>query len=241
MNDMPPGIASNSPLIELKCVNRRYDNGNIEALRDVTLQVNRGDWMIITGPSGSGKSTLLNITCGLDKPSSGDVLFEGYRPRTAAKWTSLRARHIGFIFQSFNILPTLTVLENIQVPMFGLLGKAKKRRYRALELLERVGLSHRADHLPCNLSGGERQRVAIARSLANSPLLVLADEPTGNLDSKSAIQIMDLLTQIHTQDRTTIVMVTHNPVVAQYGNRWVNLVDGWIEIDTTSRLINCYS
>jgi ABC-type lipoprotein export system ATPase subunit len=241
MNSMLPRSAVFPPLIELKCVSRRYDNGNIEALREVTLQLNRGDWMIITGPSGSGKSTLLNIMCGLDEPSSGAVLFEGYGPRTAAEWTSIRARHIGFIFQAFNILPTLTVLENVQVPMFGLLRQAKKRHYRALELLERVGLSHRIDHLPCNLSGGERQRVAIARSLANEPLLILADEPTGNLDSKSAIQIMDLLVQIHTQDRTTIVMVTHNPDIAQYGNRWIKLVDGRIEIDTTSRLINCYS
>jgi ABC-type lipoprotein export system ATPase subunit len=238
---MLPKNALNSPLIELQCVSRRYDDGNIEALREVALQINRGDWMIITGPSGSGKSTLLNIACGLDKPSSGDVLFEGYRPSSAAQWTSIRARSVGFIFQAFNILPTLTVLENIQVPMFGVLGRTRKRRGRALELLERVGLSHRADHLPCNLSGGERQRVAVARSLANKPLLIFADEPTGNLDSKSAIQIMDLLNQIHMQDRTTIVTVTHNPVIAQYGNRWIKLVDGRIEIDTTSRLNNCYS
>ncbi len=241
MDYMLPGNALTLPLVELRCVSRRYDDGNIEALREVTVQINRSDWMIITGPSGSGKSTLLNMTCGLDKPSSGDVLFEGYGPSSAAKWTSIRARRIGFIFQAFNILPTLTVVENIQVPMFGVLGQARKRRERALELLERVGLSHRADHLPCNLSGGERQRVAVARSLANSPLLILADEPTGNLDSKSAIQIMELLSQIHVQDETTIVTVTHNPEIAQYGNRWIKLVDGRIEIDTTSRLINCYS
>jgi ABC-type lipoprotein export system ATPase subunit len=238
MNDMLPRSAPGSPLIELRCVSRRYEDGNIEALREVVLQINRGDWVMITGPSGSGKSTLLNITCGLDKPSSGDVLFEGHKPRSAAEWTSIRARYIGFIFQAFNILPTLTVLENIQVPMFGLVGQAKKRRHRASELLERVGLSHRADHLPCNLSVGERQRVAIARSLANSPMLILADEPTGNLDSKSAVQIMDLLRQIYTQDQTTVVMVTHNLEIARYGNRWVRLVDGRIEIDTPSRLIS---
>jgi putative ABC transport system ATP-binding protein len=238
---MLPVNDSGSPLVELKCVSRHYDDGNVEALREVTLQINRGSWMIIAGPSGSGKSTLLNIACGLDKPSSGDVFFEGYGPISVAKWTSIRARYIGFIFQAFNILPTLTVLENIQVPMFGILRQARKRRDRALELLERVGLSHRADHLPCNLSGGERQRVAVARSLANSPLLIFADEPTGNLDSKSTIQIMDLLNQIHTQDGTTIVTVTHNPEIAQYGNHWIKLVDGRIEIDTTSRLNNCYS
>ena len=192
------------------------------------MQVHQGDWMVITGPSGSGKSTLLNLMCGLDWPTSGKVLFEGQQPGSAGKWTLIRSRHVGFIYQAFNLLPTFKVIENIQIPMFGWLTPSGRRRDRALELLERVGLSHRADHLPGNLSAGERQRAAIARSLANSPKLIMADEPTGNLDSRSASQVMDLITRIHIEDQTTIVMVTHNPLIVQYGNRWMGMLDGRI-------------
>ena len=185
------------------------------------LEVNRGEWLTVIGPSGSGKTTLLNLMCGLDLPSQGRVFFQERQPRSDAEWTSLRARHVGFVFQAFNLLPTLTALENVQVPMFGVCNSAAIRSQRALELLRQVDLDHRAHHLPGHLSGGERQRVAIARSLANSPSLILADEPTGNLDSKSAEQIMDLLSRIHTQDGTTIVMVTHNPLVARRGDRCI--------------------
>jgi putative ABC transport system ATP-binding protein len=217
-----------SGLLRLQQVCHHYDQGKVVAIRDVTLEVNRGEWLTVIGPSGSGKSTLLNLMCGLDLPSRGQVFFQESQPRSDAEWTSLRAHHVGFVFQAFNLLPTLTALENVQVPMFGVCNSAAMRSQRALELLRQVDLDHRAHHLPSHLSGGERQRVAIARSLANSPSLILADEPTGNLDSKSAEQIMDLLGRIHTRDGTTIVMVTHNPLVARRGDRCITLIDGQI-------------
>ena len=218
-----------SVLLRLQRVYHHYDQGKVVAIKDVTLEVNRGEWLTVIGPSGSGKSTLLNLMCGLDLPSQGQVLFQERQPRSDFEWTSLRACHVGFVFQAFNLLPTLTALENVQVPMFGVCNSAAIRSQRARELLRQVDLEQRAHHLPSHLSGGERQRVAIARSLANAPFLILADEPTGNLDSKSAEQIMDLLSRIHAQDGTTIVMVTHNPLVARRGDRCITLIDGQIE------------
>jgi putative ABC transport system ATP-binding protein len=228
-------------LIEMDCVSREYDQGQVQALREVDLQVEPGEWLTIVGPSGSGKSTLLNLMCGLDLPSGGEVRFEGRAPPSVASWSRIRSRRIGFIFQSFNLLPTLTALENVEIPMFGVYGR-RAREQRARDLLARVGLSHRAGHRPGNLSGGERQRVAIARSLANSPALILADEPTGNLDSHSSLQILHLLQEIYAQDNTTIILVTHNPVVAQRGNRWIRLVDGRVKEGTQSEVVaDCFS
>ena len=218
-----------SELLRLQQVYHHYDRGKIVAIRDVTLEVHRGEWLAVIGPSGSGKTTLLNLMCGVDLPSRGRVFFQERQPRSDAEWTYLRARHIGFVFQAFNLLPTLTALENVQVPMFGVCKSAAIRSRRAMELLRQVDLEQRAHHLPGHLSGGERQRVAIARSLANSPSLILADEPTGNLDSKSAEQIMDLLGRIHAQNGTTIVMVTHNSLVARRGDRCITLIDGQIK------------
>jgi ABC-type lipoprotein export system ATPase subunit len=218
-----------SVLLRLQRVYHHYDQGKVVAIRDVTLEVTCGEWLSIIGPSGSGKTTLLNLMCGLDLPSQGQVFFQEHQPRSDAEWTSLRAHHVGLVFQAFNLLPTLTALENVQIPMFGVYKSAAIRSQRALELLRQVDLDQRAHHLPGHLSGGERQRVAIARSLANSPLLILADEPTGNLDSKSAEQIMDVLSRIHAQDGATIAMVTHNPLVARRGDRCITLIDGQIE------------
>jgi putative ABC transport system ATP-binding protein len=230
-----------SALIELNCVSREFDGGQVQALREVDLRVDPGEWLTIVGPSGSGKSTLLNLMCGLDLPSTGEVRFEGRPPSSAAAWTRIRARRLGFIFQSYNLLPTLTALENVQIPMFGVYGR-RERLKRARELLARVGLTHRAGHRPGNLSGGERQRVAIARSLGNSPALILADEPTGNLDSQSSQQIIQLLQEIYAQDRTAVVLVTHNPVVAQCGNRWIKLKDGEVKEETrTEAVAECCS
>jgi ABC-type lipoprotein export system ATPase subunit len=227
-----------SELLRLQRVYHNYDQGKIVAIRDVTLEVNQGEWLTIIGPSGSGKTTLLNLMCGLDLPSQGQVFFQDHQPRSDAEWTSLRAHHVGFVFQAFNLLPTLTALENVQVPMFGVCKSAAIRSKRALELLRQVDLELRARHLPGHLSGGERQRVAIARSLANSPSLILADEPTGNLDSKSAQQILDLLSRIHAQDGTTIVMVTHNSLVAQRGDHCITLIDGQIEGNNDSETVH---
>jgi ABC-type lipoprotein export system ATPase subunit len=220
-----------SELLRLERVHHRYDQGKVAAIRDVTLEVNRGEWLTIIGPSGSGKTTLLNLMCGLDLPSQGQVFFQDHQPRSGAEWARLRAHHVGFVFQAFNLLPTLTSHENVQIPMFGVCKSAAIRSQRALELLRQVDLDQRAHHLPSHLSGGERQRVAIARCLANCPSLILADEPTGNLDSKNAEQIMDLLSRIHAMEGTTIVMVTHNPVVAERSDRCIKLIDGQILTD----------
>ena len=228
----PPGQSCRptleTPILCLDHVVRTYDDGAIQAVRDVTLRIRCGEWLTIVGPSGSGKSTLLNLMSGLDRPSQGAVLFEGLAPGTAHAWARIRARRIGFIFQAFHLLPTLTALENVQIPLFGVVRSARVRRDRAAGLLERVGLSHRATHRPQHLSAGERQRVAVARALANAPALILADEPTGNLDIESATKIIELLEDIHHSDRTTIVLVTHNPAVARSGTRLITFVDGRI-------------
>lgn len=229
-------MASN--LLRLQRVYHDYDKGKVVAIRDVTLEVNRGEWVTIIGPSGSGKTTLLNLMCGLDFPSQGQVFFQEHQPRSDAEWTTLRAYNIGFVFQAFNLLPTLTALENIQIPMFGVCRSAAVRSRRAKELLRQVDLVQRAHHLPGHLSGGERQRVAIARSLANSPSLILADEPTGNLDSNNAKQIMELLGRIHNEQGTTIVIVTHNPLIARRGDRCITLIDGQIEDNNDSEAVD---
>ena len=187
--------------------------------------------MAVVGPSGSGKSTLLHLLCGLDRPTGGRVLFQGVEPASSAAWTRLRARHIGFVFQAFHLFPTLTALENVEIPMFGVVPGAAARRRRARDLLGRVGLSDRLDHRPAQLSGGERQRVAIARSLVNRPLLIAADEPTGNLDSEASAGVLDLLETIHRDDGAALVIATHNEHVAARAGRVLELADGRIRSD----------
>jgi putative ABC transport system ATP-binding protein len=218
------------PMVAVEHVSRSYDDGRVTALQDVTLAISPGEYVAIVGPSGSGKSTLLHLLCGLDRPTQGRVCFEGIEPASRRQWAKLRATRIGFVFQAFYLLPTLSAQENVEVPMFGVLPRAKDRQRRALELLERVGLTNRARHRPFELSGGERQRVAIARSLANAPALLLADEPTGNLDSKTAADIMQLLHDVHRQDkeRKTLVLVTHNLEITARSDRLVHIVDGRI-------------
>ena len=168
----------------LENVSRSYDGGRVVALRELTLSIERGTAVAIVGPSGAGKSTLLHLMCGLDRPERGRVLFDGSEPRSAREWTRLRSTRIGFVFQSYNLLPTLTALENVEIPMMGSSRAPQERRRRAAQSLAGVGLANRGKYRPNELSGGERQRVAIARSLVNSPDLILADEPTGNLDVK---------------------------------------------------------
>ncbi len=215
-------------LVALEEVSRFYDGDRITALRSVTLNVDRGEFVAIVGPSGSGKSTLLHVMCGLDRPTAGRVCFAGHESPSRAEWTRIRARHVGFVFQSFYLLPTLTARENVEIPMFGVVAGAGDRGRRAEDLLARVGLANRARHRPSELSGGERQRVAIARSLANSPLMIAADEPTGNLDASTSAEIMRLFRDIHGRERSTLVVVTHNPDVAAYADRCVELLDGRI-------------
>jgi putative ABC transport system ATP-binding protein len=217
--------------VALERVSRLYDGGRVAALHDVTLALRPGEFAAVIGPSGSGKSTLLHLMCGLDRPTAGRVRFRGAEPASAVDWTRIRARHIGVVFQAFHLVPTLTALENVEVPMFGVVPDAGTRRRRARELLCRVGLAGRLHHRPADLSGGERQRVAIARSLANGPLLIGADEPTGNLDSKAAAEVLDLLEDIHRRDGTTLVVATHNQNIAARAGRLIELADGRLTAD----------
>ena len=214
-----------TPLAELREVSRSFTLGGVTAIDRLSLTVARGEWLAVVGPSGSGKSTLLHMLSGLDRPSSGHVLFDGREP-SQAEWTRLRATRIGYVFQSFHLLPRLTALENVQVPMVGSRSNAAQRRARATELLEAVGLAERAGHRPGELSGGERQRVAIARGLVNRPEMLLADEPTGNLDADTAQQMVQLLKLLHERLGLALVVVTHNPEVALAAGRLLCLRSG---------------
>ncbi len=223
-------------LIELVAVKKHYRFGEslVAALDGVDLKVTRGSFVGVIGRSGSGKSTFLNIVGGLDRPSEGTVLIEG-RPlmaRTSDQLAAYRRAVIGFVFQSFNLVPHLTALENVALPL-ALAGVGLfERRRRAQELLEKVGLGKRTGHRPTELSGGERQRVAIARALANSPKLLLCDEPTGNLDSRTAEEIMGMLQALHEKDGATVVLVTHDRERAErYCQRLVTLEDGRVKDD----------
>ena len=215
-------------IISAERVSKIYDKGAVTALRDVTLTIRRGEYIAIMGPSGSGKSTLIHLLCGLDCPTEGRVLFEGQPPASIKEWTRLRAERIGFIFQSFNLLPTFTALENIEISMFGVEKKAKERHQRAIGLLSLVGLADKGRHRPNELSCGERQRIAIARSLANSPDVILADEPTGNLDSKTSEQILELLGNIRKSNDITLVIISHDPKISKHASRIINIADGAI-------------
>lgn len=220
-----------SQLVELRNCRRVYDNGRIIALDDVSFSVARGDYIAITGPSGSGKSTLLDVLCGLEEPSSGEVLFDGAIVRGRTDWARIRSERIGFVFQSFYLIPSLTVAENIELAMLWQGISARDRRDRVAELLERLGLGQRGRQHPLQLSGGERQRVAIARALANRPELIVADEPTGSLDSRSSADIIDLLEDLQRNNAITVVIVTHDRAIAERCDRRVELVDGRIVSD----------
>ncbi|HIC90446.1 MAG TPA: ABC transporter ATP-binding protein [Anaerolineae bacterium] len=207
------------------------DGAEIRALDDVNITIRRGEFVTVMGPSGSGKSTLLNMIGALDRPTSGRVLVAGQDLAEVKDVDHFRARTVGFVFQLHNLLPTLTALENVEVPMYGQPLSVRKRRGRAKMLLELVGLAGRMDHLPSELSGGERQRVAIARALANDPALILADEPTGNLDTAAGDEIMHLLAELNTRQGTTIVVVTHSRRVARASRRILTMQDGRIVDD----------
>ncbi len=209
-------------------VSRIYDSGRVVALSGVTLEVACGEFLAILGPSGSGKSSLLNILSGLDRPSSGSVRVEGRQPKGSRAWAKLRARRIGQVFQSFHLLPRFTAQQNVELAMMGVVGSARQRRKRAEELLASVELADRMDHRPGELSVGQRQRVAIARALANEPVVLLADEPTGSLDSVSAAAVMDLLGELHRQRGMAMVLVTHDESIAASADRRIHLRDGRI-------------
>jgi putative ABC transport system ATP-binding protein len=217
-----------TPLITLENVDQTFDDGRIVALRQVSLAIAPGESVAVTGPSGSGKSSLVLLMCGIRTPSTGTVRWNGNPMREPSAWTRLRRFEIGIVFQDFNLFPTLTAAENIEMPLLGSGLSSGERRRRIDTALEAVDLRARAGHLPHQLSGGERQRVAIARSIINNPSLILADEPTGNLDSDNAGAIMDLLFGLHDGLGTTLVVVTHDPQYARRCARRIEIKDGRI-------------
>src|SRR4051812_43274965 len=227
----PKQTAVSPVVFEASGLKKEYDDGQVQALRGVDFQIREGEFVAIIGPSGSGKTTLLQMLGALDRPSAGSL---SYRGKSMLDWTdasAYRAREIGFIFQAFHLLPTFTAIENVQIPMFENHLPRPERTARARELLRAVGLEQRVDHFPSKLSGGERQRVAIARSLANSPSVLLADEPTGNLDSDNAVHILDLLINVHRERGMTLILITHDMTVARRASRAIQMRDGHVVFD----------
>ena len=216
-------------------VSKVYRVGEVEvlALKNVSISVSRGEFIAVFGPSGSGKTTLLNIIGGLDKPTSGKIYVDGedIGKLGERKLSRFRAMKVGFIFQFFNLIPTFTTLENVMVPAEIVGLKPKDARIKAERVLARVGLEKRLNHFPHQLSGGEQQRVAIARALINDPPLLLCDEPTGNLDSKTGAEMIEMLSEINRERKTTLIIVTHDERIAKAADRIVNLVDGEIVKD----------
>ena len=232
-------MSNAQPIIEMRGIGKTIDSGShvVEILRDIDFAVPRGQFVAIMGPSGSGKSTLLGLLGGLDTPSTGTLLFEGDEIQNLDEdaMALLRGRKIGFIFQSCQLVPTLTAEENVLLPLeLAGNGRFDARRFdarRAAELLDQVGLADRRDHYPVQLSGGEQQRVALARAFVNSPPLVLADEPTGNLDSVNGRHVLEMLTELNRRQGTTLVLVTHNRELAHQAGRLICLRDGRIVSD----------
>lgn len=226
------GEAEAPVVVETHALTKIYGDGHqVRALDGVDLAVRAGEFIAIVGPSGSGKSTLLNMLGALDRPTSGEVIVNGTPLSKVRNLDRFRSHTVGFVFQTHNLIPTLTALENVEVPMYETGLSRGKRHARAQELLELVGLETRLSFLPSKLSGGERQRVAIARALANHPTIILADEPTGNLDSRNTHEIMDLLNDLNRSQGTTLLVVTHNHEVARATRRIITIRDGKVQRD----------
>ena len=220
-------------IVELRDVVKNYRLGNtiVKALRGISFEIRQGDFAIVIGPSGSGKSTLLHLMGALDKPTSGEVFIKGKNISLMDEWSlaMLRRKTIGFVFQTFNLVPTLNALENVMIPLEPVGLDSLEKIRRAEKLLSLVGLKNRSFHKPAELSGGERQRVAIARALINDPEIILADEPTGNLDSKTGLQIVSSMKKLNEKEVKTFVLVTHDLSLLKYGNKHIYIRDGLIE------------
>lgn len=232
-----------SKIIETSEISKIYQMGNqtVNALQSISMEINKGEYVAFMGPSGSGKSTLMNIIGCLDTPTAGKYVLNNndVSHLTENELAEIRNKEIGFVFQTFNLLPRATALENVALPLiYAGFGKSE-RNEKALETLDSVGLADRADHRPNELSGGQRQRVAIARALVNDPSIILADEPTGNLDSKTSYSIMELFHQLHDRGNT-IIMVTHEDEIAHYAHRIIRLRDGLVETDVVNNNITRY-
>ena len=216
-------------IVEIKDLRKSFDKGKVTALNGIDLEIKKGEFVSITGPSGSGKSTLLNMIGALDRADEGSVHVAGYDLTLKNDLSEFRSREIGFIFQLHNLIPNLSVVENVEIPLFERNLSGKEMRERALKLLEYMGLSDKVNRKPTELSGGERQRVAIARALANEPSIILADEPTGSLDSKNGQLILEHLRELHEKEKVTLIMVTHDMNVASLANRTIEVLDGRIK------------
>ncbi|KUK74399.1 MULTISPECIES: ABC transporter ATP-binding protein [Methanobacterium] len=219
----------NENIVEIRNLRKGFDKGKITALNGIDLNIKKGEFVSIIGPSGSGKSTLLNMIGALDRPDEGKIMVAGYDLQGKSDLSQFRSREIGFIFQLHNLIPNLSVVENVEIPMFesGLSGR--QMREKALKLLDYMNIPDKASRKPTELSGGERQRVAIARSLANDPSIILADEPTGSLDSKNGDMILNLLKDLHDKEQVTLIMVTHDLKVAALAERTIEVLDGKIK------------
>ena len=215
-------------IVEIRDLYKSYEDGKIKALNGVNLKIKEGEFVSIIGPSGSGKSTLLNMLGALDVPDSGSITVAGQDLTTSKKLNEFRATSIGFVFQLHNLIPNISVRENIEIPMYTQGLKSGEMKNKALKLLDDVGLKDKADILPNKLSGGERQRVAIARALANDPSIILADEPTGSLDSKTSTKILRQLIDLHEHKNVTLIIVTHDMDVAKLADRVIEVLDGKI-------------
>ena len=222
-------------IIRLTGVSKTYDTGKIQvqALKPLDLLIEQGEYVAIMGSSGSGKSTLMNILGCLDRPTEGSYFLAGENVsgKSDNELSLIRNKRIGFVFQSFNLIPRTSVLKNVELPMIYARLSAKYREERAREVLEKVGLGERLDHMPNEISGGQKQRVAIARALANQPPIIFADEPTGNLDSKSSVEIMEIFTKLNREEGTTVVLVTHEPDIAEFADRVLTFRDGCVISD----------
>lgn len=223
------------PLVQLIDIGKRYGTGAtaFDALQHVNLSIQQGEFLAIMGPSGSGKSTTMNIIGALDTPTTGQYLFNGFHVEHFSRdqRALLRRKYLGFVFQGFNLLPRTSALENVELPLLYRGEPTKVRHQLALEALEKVGLTQWKDHTPAELSGGQQQRVAIARAIVTHPKLLLADEPTGSLDSHRSVEIMKLLQRLNDEEGITVVLVTHEPDMAKYAKRMVHFVDGHVASD----------